>query len=69
MSDIVIKDEPFEMNALQTLLYKQLHVLAAPALISVLVFIDAFSTSPALTYKRYEGIFQENKLKLIHYSN
>lgn len=69
MSDIVIKDEPFEMNALQTLLYKQLHVLPAPALISVLVFIDAFSTSPTQMYKRYEGIFQENKLKLIRYSN
>lgn len=69
MSPIVIKDERFEMNALETLLYKQLHVLAISALVSVLVFIDAFSTSPTLTYKRYEGICRENKLKLIQYSN
>lgn len=64
---VVIKDEPFEMNAPQTLLYKQLHVLAISAL--VFVFIDVFSISPTPSYKRYEGICWENKLKLIQYSN
>lgn len=69
LSHIVIKDEPFEMNALQTLLYKLLHVLAISALVSVFVFVDAFSTSLPLTYNMYEGICWENILKLIHYGN
>lgn len=52
ITSVCVSHGPFEMNAQQTLLHKQLHALS----ISVLVFIDALSTSPAPTYTQCEGI-------------